>query len=141
MLRYTLKSELAILQALYAFPYLTVKEVTRLLHYSPNSTRSLVSPLMTRLARPEKEGGKAFLLRAPLYTQAYAKEYCYWLSDLGRNELRRQGYDFTNWKEPKKMGKFLRSYHFPHYQEVTDFLIEATVLSDINPNLSTPELL
>lgn len=119
-------AETSILQSLYAFPYLTVKQITRLL-YSPGSKRSGVNPKMKTLFESE------LVMRLPMYSQSTAKEYVYWLGTKGRNKLRKIGYDFTNWREPAKMADFISSPHFRHAMITTDFLIEATLL----PNVET----
>ena len=124
-------SKTAILQALYAFPYLTALQICRLL-FSPGSIQGVRQHLkeLTDLEQVK---------RAPLYSQKRNPEYIYWLSTKGRNILRRHGYEFDSWqKEPKQMEAFLKSYHFDHYMHTANFLIEMTLLDTINPTLSVP---
>lgn len=128
MLRYKkIAGQDAILNALYTFPYLTVKQITRLL-YAPGSIEGVMRKMKTLFDRE-------IVLRTPLYSQSQATEYCYYLATKGRNLLREQGYPFEGWQEPKKMAPFLRSSQFPHYMETTDVLIQTTLLPSVNENL------
>ncbi len=128
---HTSDSKTAILQALYAFPYLTALQTCRLL-FSPGSIQG-VRQHLKELTDWEQ------VKRAPLYSQKRNPEYIYWLSAKGRNSLRRQGFEFAAWqKEPKQMEAFLKSYHFDHYMQTTNVLIEMTLLEALNPTLSVP---
>jgi len=123
-----------ILQALYRFPYLTALQTCRLL-FSPGSIQG-VRQHLKELTDQEQ------VKRAPLYSQNRNPEYIYWLSTKGRNTLRRLGYDFATWqKEPKQMDTFLKSYHFDHYMQTTNFLIEMTLLASMTPTFSVPEIM
>lgn len=63
--------------------------------------------------------------REYLFSQLRSKEYVYWLATSGRRKLRglSSSYDFSSWKEPKQMGRFLSSPHFTHHMTTTDLLI------------------
>ena len=127
----TSDSKTAILQALYTFPYLTALQTCRLL-FSPGSIQGVRQHLKELTDREQVK-------RAPLYSQKRNPEYIYWLATKGRHVLRRHGYEFETWqKEPAQMGSFLKSSHFDHYMETTNFLIEMTLLEALNPALSVP---
>ncbi len=129
-----LDTKTAILQALYAFPYLSALQVCRLL-FSPGSIQGVRQHLKELYDRQEVK-------RAPLYSQKRNPEYIYWLATKGRHVLRRLGYDFTTWqKEPAQMASFLKSYHFDHYMETSNFLIEMTLLGTIHPDITVPEVM
>ena len=125
MRKYTIDAKTSILQALYTFPYLTADRVTKLL-FSPGSLQGVRQHL--------KELSDARLVhREYLFSQVRSKEYVYWLATSGRRKLRglSSSYDFSSWKEPKQMGRFLSSPHFTHHMTTTDLLIAFLLTPDI----------
>lgn len=119
-------SKTSILQALYTFPYLTADRVTKLL-FSPGSLQGVRQHL--------KELSDARLVhREYLFSQARSKEYVYWLATSGRRKLRglNSSYDFSSWKEPRQMGRFLSSPHFTHHMTTTDMLIAFLLTPEIH---------
>ena len=118
-------SKTRIFQALYTFPYLTADRVTSLL-FSPGSLQGVRQHL--------KELSDTNLVhREYLFSQVRSKEYVYWLATSGRRKLRglSSHYDFSAWKEPKQMGRFLSSPHFTHHMTTTDLLIACLGIPDL----------
>lgn len=125
MRKYTIDAKTSILQALYTFPYLTANRVTKLL-FSPGSLQGVRQHV--------KELSDARLVhREYLFSQVRSKEYVYWLATSGRRKLRglSSSYDFSSWKEPKQMGRFLSSPHFTHHMTTTDLLIAFLLTPEI----------
>jgi hypothetical protein len=123
--KYAIDSKTSILQALYTLPYLTADRVTKLL-FSPGSLQGVRQHLkeLTDMRMTHREY---------LFSQVRSKEYVYWLATSGRRKLRglNSSYDFSSWKEPKQMGRFLSSPHFTHHMTTTDMLIAFLLTPDI----------
>lgn len=118
---------IAILRALYVFPYLTPPQACRLL-YSSGSIKMV-------MRRMKQLSDANYLMR---YRESTGYSYSYWLANLGRTELDKHGYDRSVFKKnARAMEPFIRSSHFPHCQAVTDFLIEASLM----PGVEVKELL
>lgn len=133
-MRYNFKApDLAILQSLYLFPYMTAEQVTQLL-YSPGSLQGV-------RARLKKLSDKDVLRRSPMFSNILAgsNAYVYWLATIGRNQLK-DDYDFSKWQYPSNMKDFIESKHFNHFLAINDFLIATTLVSTINPNIQLKEL-
>lgn len=131
---YTIKpAEDAILRSMYVFPYLTGKQLTRLL-YSPGSYKEV-------LAKLKRLYDNGYVLRKPLpsHIQAGSVPYVYWLATVGRHYLQTLGYDFTNWRNPSDM-KLVHSAHLWHVLAVNDVLIAGANLASTHADLRLADI-
>lgn len=138
MANYLSDTKIRILQALYSFPYLTADRITKLL-FSPGSLQR-VRGYVTELAPDTKKFRKQYLLRD---RRSLNDSYIYWLADAGRDVLRGHdpNYNFTKWKEPRKMQTYISSQDFPHHITTTDFLIEITNIAELYPEIKVSDLI
>src|SRR5436309_2478032 len=122
------KPQDAVLRSLATFPYITGKQVTKLL-YSEGSYRSVLELL-------KKVFDAGYVERKPLpsHIQSGSVPYVYWLSATGRHYLEGLGYDFSTWQYPSEM-KLVHSAHLWHCLDVNDFLIAGVNIANSNSDV------
>ena len=122
-----------ILKSLYTYYYLTAKQVCRL-HYSPGS--------FTRVERLLKELRDNNYLQwgvLPTKRRFGSSPAYYMLAKRGVSYLRRLGKDVSLLPYPSEK-KELKSLFVPHTMAVNDFLIAASLLSRVAPDMSLVEM-
>ncbi len=130
-----LPREAKLLQLFYSFPYLTDKQVVHLLVSQGMYKLGSAKAMSAKLKRFTDEnylhrttplvdivGGSAF--------------YVYWLGTKGRHYLTSEyNDDFSDWRHPSRMREFVKSSHVWHCLGVTDFLIAASYLPQVNNHI------
>jgi hypothetical protein len=115
-----------ILRSIYVFYYLTAKQICRL-HYSPGS--------FTRVEKLLKELRDSEYLQwdiLPIKRRFGSSPAYYRLARRGVSYLRKLGFDVSILPYPSEK-KEMKSLFIPHTLSVNDFLIAATLLSQVAP--------
>lgn len=122
-----------ILKSLLTYYYLTAKQVCRL-HYSPGSfTR------VEKLLKELRDNGYLQWDFLPVKRRFGSSPAYYMLAKRGISYLRRLGYDVSHLPYPSEK-KELKSLFLPHTMTVNDFLIAASLLSRVAPDICLCEM-
>lgn len=118
----------AILKSLYSYYYLTAKQVCRL-HYSPGSfTR------VEKLLKELRDNGYIQWNFLPVKRRFGSSPAYYMLAKRGVSYLRRLGLDMSVLPYPSEK-KQQKSLFLPHTMTVNEFLIAASLLSRVAPDV------